>query len=111
MAEAETIYEALDRIEASAVALPQAELVVPPNATPLEFFCAIFRDPAQPMPRRMRAAEDAAAYMHAKLAVVAQVDGIGWARKLEEAIVKSGKAVVIDGTPALPKPDPSARNP
>ena len=109
MAEAETIYEALDRIEARRSLLEAPAL--PSNATPLEFFCAIFRDPAQPMPRRMRAAEDAAAYMHAKLAVVAQVDGIGWARKLEEAIVKSGKAVVIDGTPALPKPDPSARNP
>jgi hypothetical protein len=106
MAEAETIYEALDRIEASAVALPQAELVVPPNATPLEFFRAVYLDPAQPPQRRMRAAEAAAPYMHPKLAVVAQVDGIGWASKLEDAIVKSGKAVVIGAErPALPKPD------
>jgi hypothetical protein len=54
----------------------------------------------------MRAAEDAASYMHPKLAVVAQIDGVGWANKLEEAIVKSGRAVVIGAErPALPKPD------
>jgi hypothetical protein len=89
----------------------EPELDLGPNATPLDFFCAIFRDPAQPMQRRMRAAEDAASYMHAKLAVVAQVDGIGWASKLEDAIVKSGKAVVIGAEPlALPKPSAS-RNP
>jgi len=84
---------------------PEPELDLGPNATPLDFFCAVFRDPAQPMPRRMRAAEGAASYMHPKLAVVAQVDGVGWAKRLEDAIVKSGKAVVIDATPALPKPE------
>jgi hypothetical protein len=84
----------------------EPELDLGPNATPLDFFCAVYRDPTQPPQRRMRAAEAAAPYMHAKLAVVAQIDGVGWAAKLEEAIVESGKAVVIGAErPALPKPD------
>jgi hypothetical protein len=83
---------------------PEPELDLGPNATPLEFFCAVFRDPTQPMPRRLRAAEDAAVYMHPKLAVVAQINGEGWASRLEDAIVKSGRAVVIGARPALPKP-------
>jgi hypothetical protein len=104
MAEAETIYEALDRIEARRSLLEAPAL--PSNATPLEFFCAIFRDSAQPMQRRMRAAEAAAPYMHPKLAVEVRVDGVGWASKLEAAITASGKAVVIGAErPALPKPD------
>jgi len=85
---------------------PEPELDLGPNATPLDFFCAVFRDPTQPMSRRMRAAEGAASYMHPKLAVVAQIDGPGWAARLEEAIVRSGKTVVIGASrPALPKPD------
>jgi hypothetical protein len=36
---AETIYQMLDRIEA------EAELAVPPGASPVDFLSAVYRDP------------------------------------------------------------------
>jgi hypothetical protein len=71
----------------------------------LELLQLVYRDPELPLPVRMRAAMAALPFEHPKLAVVAQVDGVGWAAKLEAAITASGKAVVISARPALPKPD------
>jgi hypothetical protein len=64
---------------------------VPPDAEPLEFLMAVFRDHRQPMNRRMRAAEAAAQYRHAKLGVVATTnfDGKNFADMLERAILRS----------------------
>jgi hypothetical protein len=50
------------RIGAEALALPA-------DATPVDFLSAVYRDPAQPMHRRLRAAIEAAPYLHPKLSV------------------------------------------
>ena len=64
---------------------------VPPDAEPLEFLMAVMRDNRQPMNRRMKAAEAAAQYRHAKLGVVATTsfDGKDFASLLEKAILRS----------------------
>jgi len=87
----ETIYQVLDRIEA------EAELVIPPDATPLEFLRQVYTNPGQPMHRRLRAAIEAAPFVHPKLAVTASFDGKSFAAALEGAIARSGKALVIEG--------------
>jgi hypothetical protein len=87
----ETIYQVLDRIEA------EAELAIPPDATPVEFLSAVYRDAAQPMHRRLRAAIECAPYVHPKLSVTAAFDGKSFAAALEGAIARSGKATVIEG--------------
>jgi hypothetical protein len=77
---------------------PEGELDLGPDATPLDFFCAVFRDPTQPMQRRMRAAEGAAAYMHPKLAVTASISAADFANRLEAEMVRIGKPLTIGGT-------------
>ncbi len=81
------------------------ELAIPSDATPLDFFCAIFRDPRQPIPRRMRAAEAALAFCHPKLSMNATVDTDGFANVLEAAMVRMGKTIVIDAKPHKPDND------
>ena len=63
------------------------------NATPLDFLEAVYRSPAQPMPRRIRAAVEALPFVHPKLAVTALIDGEGLAARLERAIARSGKVI------------------
>lgn len=87
----ETVYQVLDRIEAAAMC---DEVEVAPTATPLEFLQAIYRDANQPMQRRIKAAIEAAPYMHPKLSVVASVNDDGrFAERLEAAIKRSGKVI------------------
>jgi hypothetical protein len=69
---------------------------VPPDATPSDFLCAVYRDPYQPMPRRMKAAEAALPFVHAKLAVTASLDTGGFASQLEEMMEARGMRAVID---------------
>jgi hypothetical protein len=65
-------------------------LEVAADANPLDFLCAIFRDPRQPMSRRMRAAIEATPYFHPKLSATAIIPGgEGFARRLGEAIERS----------------------
>ncbi len=71
---------------------PSAEVVVTPDASPLDFLCAVYRDPGQPMARRMRAAEAALPFTHPKLAVTATLDG-GFADRLEAALKRSPAAL------------------
>jgi len=70
-------------------------LALPPNATPLDFFQATYRDPRRSWAQRQRAAEAAAPFMHPKLAVVANLNGEGFAAALERAIARSGKAQAV----------------
>ena len=88
---AETLYQVLDRIQAT------PELALPPNASPLDFLFAIFRDPLQPMPRRMQAAIQALPFTSPKLSVIASVDA-RWADKLEQAIRRSR---MLEATPEV----------
>jgi hypothetical protein len=73
-------------------------LEVPADATPLDFLFAIFRDNRQPMHRRMKAAAEAAPYVHPKLAVTAILEGEDFEARLKRAIEQSGK--VIEARPA-----------
>jgi len=69
------------------------------DATPLDFLCAVYRDPQQPMQRRMRAAEAALPFIHPKLSVVAI--GGSFASQMNELSL-SGKSNVIDAKPSAP---------
>ena len=75
---------------------PEAlEVVVAADASPLDFLQAVFRDPSQPMQRRMKAAEVAAPYAHPKIAVVASLDA-EFANRIEEMMRGKGLNPVID---------------
>lgn len=64
-------------------------LEVSADATPIDFLCAVYRDPRQPMSRRLKAAIEAAPYAHPKLAVTAFIDGADFAHRLERAVERS----------------------
>jgi hypothetical protein len=85
-------------------------LEVPPGATPLDFLSAIYRDSGQPMHRRMKAAIEAAPFVHPKLAVALTVDGNDFAARLEKALERSSKVAmrpVIEAAPVVNhKPPP-----
>jgi hypothetical protein len=79
-------------------------LQVPPDIEPVEFLMAIYRDPRQPMNRRMKAAIEAAQYRQPKLGVIAttNLSGHDFAALLDRAIERSNGARVVK---ALPKPE------
>jgi len=60
--------------------------------TSLTFMQRIYKDPLQPMARRMRAAENALQFEHPKLGAVATtaMNGTDFASLLERAIIRSG---------------------
>ena len=68
-------------------------LEVPNDATLLDFLSAMYRDRWQPMHQRLKAAIEAAPYLHPRLAVTAVVDGGDFAARLERAIERSGKVI------------------
>ena len=79
-------------------------LQVPPDIEPVEFLMAIYRDPRQPMNRRMKAAIEAAQYRQPKLGVVAttNLDSRDFARLLDKAIERSNGVREVK---ALPQPE------
>jgi hypothetical protein len=93
----DTVVEALAQLEG-----PQAEPTIPAAGSSLDFLQAVYRDPCQPISRRMRAAVAALPFEHPKLAVTATLGpNSGFAARLETAIKRSrGDLVVIDATPA-----------
>jgi hypothetical protein len=61
--------------------------------TPLDFLRAVYLNDQLPLSVRMRAAIEAAPYMHAKLAVTAHIaDTDDFAARLERALARSGMA-------------------
>ena len=72
----------------------------PPAPTPLEFLQAVYCNENIPLPVRMRAAIEAAPYLHPKLSATAFIAAGGdFAERLERALERSGavrNAVVID---------------
>jgi len=65
-------------------------LAVEPEATPLDFLSAVYRDQRQSMQRRMRAAEIAAQYVHPTFKAMAVVHADGsFAERLERCIERS----------------------
>src|SRR5215813_4264414 len=83
-------------------------VTVAADANPLDFLCAIFRDPRQPMHRRMKAACEAAPYIQPKLSATAFVPmGGGFAKQLEQAIKRSREGPkLIEHSPASHAPIP-----
>jgi hypothetical protein len=77
---------------------PKGEgLNVSAEATPLDFLCAIFRDPRQPMERRLRAAREAAPFVHPTYRATATVImGDDFAARLEKAIERSRAVRLIE---------------
>jgi hypothetical protein len=93
-------------------------LEVEPDATALDFLCAVYRCRDQPMARRLRAASEAAQYMHPTFKATAVIiGGDSFAEKLERAIERSGMASPAaprliehtEATPELPPAGPSPR--
>ena len=62
--------------------------------TPLEFLTAIYRDENVPLPVRMRAAVEAAPYVHPKLSVSTNLTPEDFASRLERAIARSGVRLI-----------------
>jgi hypothetical protein len=75
--------------------MAEDEIELPEGATSLDLMQAIYRNSAQPMTRRIRAALIAIAYEHPKLSVNANVDN-HFASRMEEIARASGRSCVID---------------
>jgi hypothetical protein len=67
--------------------------------TPLEFLEAVYSNEELPLTARLKAAIDAAQYVHPKLAVTAMVGGGDFADQLERAIQASRK--IIEAKPLI----------
>lgn len=76
-------------------------LAVPRDATPLDFLQAVYRSPAQPMARRLRAAIESLRFCHPQLAVTATIDGEAFGAALERAIARSGKVIERSEPPLI----------
>jgi hypothetical protein len=98
----ESVEAVLRRIEDQ----QQDSIAVSASANPLDFLMAIYRDPQQPMNRRLRAAIEAAPYMHPKLAVTASIHTQNFAVLLEARVqrVREAKAKLVDVTPNADTP-------
>jgi hypothetical protein len=89
----ESVYEALDRIEAEAE--PE---IIPPASAPadgLDYLQSIYRDPSLHSGVRLQAAIAALPFERPKLAVAAHINGDGFGARPERAIERSRK--VIEG--------------
>jgi hypothetical protein len=81
----------LDRIEDKQKVEGQVQLST--NGTSLDLLQAIYRDPRQPIQRRMKAAEAALPYEHWKRSVKAEVNGQGLAERLMRALEATNKVI------------------
>jgi len=72
---------------------------VQPRATPLEFLQAVYCNEGLPLSARLKAAIEAAQYIHPKLAVTATVDSGDFAAQLDRAIQRSRE--VIEAKPLI----------
>jgi hypothetical protein len=81
----------LDRIEEQQKMEGQIQLST--NSTSLDFLQAIYRDPNQPIQRRMRAASAALPFEHPKLAVVATTTSEDLVERLERAMQARMKVI------------------
>jgi hypothetical protein len=73
------------------------EIGAPAEATSLEVMQAIYRNPKQPLTRRMRAAQIAIAYEHPKLSATYAVDGSrNFSAEMKSIAQRSGRGNVLD---------------
>src|SRR5215467_5552126 len=82
------INAVLDRIEEA-----QRPLLGSRPSTPLEFLHAVYCNEGLPISVRMRAAIEAAPFIHPKLSVTAQVNGDDFAAALERAVNRSAQVL------------------
>jgi hypothetical protein len=77
------------------------EIDLSPGETSLSFLQKIYRSPAQPMSRRLRAAMAALPHEHPKLGAIAtlSINGDDFASQLDRAIERSSMVNAIDVTP------------
>src|SRR5262245_50726588 len=66
---------------------------LPEDTTPLHFLKLVYLSPSVPLSVRMRAAIEAAQFVHPKLAVTAQVNSETFAAALERATRRSAKVI------------------
>ena len=90
-----------DELQARLDELNGEGLEVPSDATPVDFLMAVYRDPRQPMSRRLRAATECAPYVHPKLSAAAVIYQGDMATRLENAIKRSNAARLIEVQPSL----------
>ena len=74
--------EMMDVIDADA-------LVVAPDANPVDFLMALYRDVRQPMSRRLRAAIECAPYVHSTFKATAILTNASFAERLDRAVARS----------------------
>jgi hypothetical protein len=67
-----------------------------PGATPLEFLQAVYCNEELPLPTRIKAAIEAAPYVHPKLAVTGLIMGEDFAQRLEKAIERAQTQKAIE---------------
>jgi hypothetical protein len=79
------------------------EIEVASDATPLEFLAAVYRNRAVPLSVRMRAAIEAAPYVHPKLSVQANIVA-GFASRMERIAEARGRSNVLDAKPIAAQP-------
>src|SRR5262245_66060255 len=80
---------------------------IEPDATPLDFLCAVYRNPALPLSTRIRAGVAAAQYMHPRFSLIAHpTDPRLFGARLERAVREHNKAKLIE---AQPQPQPTIR--
>ena len=82
------------------------------DATPLQFLQAIYRSEAVPLPVRMRAAIEAAPFVHPKLSVSAQLNGDDFADRLARAVNRSSMVMkTIEPTQIIEQTQATVRGP
>lgn len=64
------------------------------DPTPLDFLKAVYLNPELPLSVRMKAAVEAAPYVHPKLIATANISAEDFANRLEGAIRRSGVGVM-----------------
>lgn len=94
----EAIGAVLDRIER------QQQVHVGDKATPLDFLQAVYCNAALPLHTRMKAAVEAAPYVHPKLSATAVLQGGDFAMRLEAAIKRSKTVVEVSAVAQIEGP-------
>jgi hypothetical protein len=85
------------------------EILLPPDATSLDFLQAVYRDPRQLMARRLRAATVAIPFEHPKLSVGTNFNS-GFAARMERRMESIGMRRMLDA-PLLKPADCGMRDP
>jgi hypothetical protein len=76
----------------------------PPEAAPrsaLEYLQSVYRDPTQSEAQRVRCAMAALPFESPKLAVIANFDPDGFAKRMEEIMERRGLRAVLDSKPIV----------